>query len=80
MSAELIAALERALGSQWLSIDHASNRTQEARDIRRQMCEAVDRAKAANPPIIKMGIIYFSPLTTVRELSTFMAPTAELRP
>lgn len=56
MNAELIAAMERALGSRWLSPDHEWNRTKEACDIRLQMCVALDRARLATKPLITITV------------------------
>lgn len=42
---DLLAALKQALASRWLSIDHPHNRTPEACDIRKAMCDALDKAE-----------------------------------
>lgn len=43
-NAELLAALRTAISSGWLSIDHPSNRTREAVDVRAAMIDAIDKA------------------------------------
>jgi len=43
---ELLAALQRAISSHWLSIDFDRNRTSEACDVRRIMIAAIAKATA----------------------------------
>lgn len=42
--AALLIAAKQAVNSRWLSIDHASNRTKEACEIRQLLCAAIDKA------------------------------------